>query len=79
MMETYEHDRERLLHLADVVSDVLEEHIADNAEVIAVCLYIAVKVCDAMHMNKSIFMLNCDLIYDAQSENFMRDEGETLQ
>ena len=79
MIDTLENDKQRLQFLADEIGTILEKHQADNAEVIGVCMHIAVRVADAMGMQKAMFMLNADLIYDVISVNYRRDRGVTLQ
>jgi hypothetical protein len=79
MFLSLDHDNERVIRLINMIGDILQDEEASNVEALLITLYIAVKVCDEMEMTKNIFLLNCDNMYDSQSINFMRDEGETLQ
>ena len=79
MFFSLDHDNEHVIMIVNRIGEILQEEGTTNVEALLAMLYISVKVGDEMEMPKNIFLLNCENMYDAQSINFVRDEGETLQ
>jgi len=74
-----EQDEQEIRRLVDMIADLFVEVEASNQDVLTAVLFISVNVCDAMEMNRSVYLLNCENMYDCHSRFSRGSEGEVLQ
>jgi hypothetical protein len=79
MYSITEQDGDEINNLIDEIGDLLCELEALNPHVLLATLYIAVKVCDDMEMDRKVFLMNCETLYDGQSINAKAADGVTIQ
>jgi hypothetical protein len=74
-----EQDYQKVHEIVDRIGDILEDIGASNVDVLIATLFIAVRVCDDMEMDRLVFLMNCENMYDGQSINAKVADGVTLQ
>jgi hypothetical protein len=79
MYTVNEQDYEKVHEIVDEIGEVLEEIGATNVDAIIAALFIAVRVSDDMDMDRKVFLMNCENMYDGQSINAKPADGVTIQ
>jgi hypothetical protein len=79
MYSITEQDYEKVHDIVDAIGDILEEIGASNVDALIATLFIAVRISDDMEMDKKVFLMNCENMYDGQSINAKPADGVTIQ
>jgi hypothetical protein len=79
MYSVTEQDGDEVNNLIDKMGDLLLDLEALNQHVLLATLFIAVKVCDDLDMDRKVFLMNCENMYDGQSNNAKAADGVTIQ